>query len=226
MTHALALRDVTLDLASTRHHSIRLLDHVDLTVERGESVAIVGRSGSGKTSLLAIMGLLSRPHSGSVHIDGTDTARLSDRHRAQLRNDTLGFVFQSYSLAPHLNAYRNVELPLRYGRHARNRRQAARDALTSVGLGERLRARPRHLSGGEQQRVAIARALVRRPKLILADEPTGALDVTTAESVLSLLVAQTAAHGAALILVTHDPAVAAHADRVLQLDDGQLQQVR
>lgn len=200
---------------------LRILGGVDLMVSPGEKVAIMGRSGSGKTTLLAILGLLSMPTSGSVKVLGTDTRKLSDRGRARLRNRQIGFIFQSYSLIRHLNAYQNVELPLRYGRGAgARRRQRVLDSLSLVGLAGKAKARPKHLSGGEQQRVAIARALIREPSLILADEPTGALDVDTASLVLDALIEACRVRGCALIVVTHDPDVAARMDRTVLLSGG------
>lgn len=205
---------------------LQILHEVDLQISRGESVAIVGQSGSGKSTLLAILGLLSRPAAGAVSILGQDAAKLSDAKRARLRNGHLGFVFQSYSLLKQLNAAKNVELPLQYGdrQSSRQRRRASTAALDAVGLGERRRSMPRHLSGGEQQRVAIARALVRRPDVVLADEPTGALDVATGETVLDVLFDATTDRGATLVLVTHEPAIAARADRTLILDAGVLRE--
>ena len=204
--------------------ALRILDGVELHVDAGEVVAVMGRSGSGKSSLLAALGLLSPVASGSLHICGLDVSRLSDRRRAELRNSMIGFVFQSYSLVRHMSALQNAELPLLYGRAVRRRERRARtkDVLDTVGLADRTKARPRHLSGGEQQRVAIARALVRRPALLLADEPTGALDSDTAASVLEALVRSARVYGTAVILVTHDGVVARQADRVLHMDRGRL----
>jgi len=213
-------------------HSVRLpggrrvaiLRGLDLTVSAGETVAIVGRSGSGKSTLLSILGLLTHAEAGELSVVGQPVGRLDDRRRAALRNAELGFVFQSYSLVQHLTARKNVELALRYGRATsrRGRDERVRQCLSSVGLQERARSRPRQLSGGEQQRVAIARALVRRPAIILADEPTGALDVETAASVLDVLEAAARDRGTALVVVTHDLAVAARMDRTLELRDGTL----
>lgn len=201
-----------------------ILSGVDLTVAPGESVAVMGRSGSGKTLLLSTLGLLTPLEAGTLHIAGMDVSRLTDRRRAKVRNRHIGFVFQSYSLVRHLSAYRNVELPLRYGDRIgwRERRRRVFEALELVGLADRARSRPRQLSGGEQQRVAIARSLVRRPSVILADEPTGALDVATAATVLEVLRAATSSYGCALLVVTHDPVVAGSMSRTLLLADGRL----
>lgn len=203
---------------------LALLTGVDLSVRAGESVAIVGTSGSGKSTLLSLLGILTQPTEGTVSVCGQDSSRLSDAQRAGLRNRRIGFVFQSYSLVRHLTAAENVELPLRYGRAMgrQMRRRRVSEMLDLVGLADRVSSRPRMLSGGEQQRVAIARALVRRPPLILADEPTGALDVKTASGVLDVLLQATEQRGAALLLVTHDPAVAARMSRVLTLQNGAL----
>lgn len=207
-----------------RQEPLRLLENVDLDVGPGESIAIMGVSGSGKSSLLAILGLLAVPGSGQVTVHGQRVTGISDRRRARARNKHIGFVFQSYSLVRHLNAFQNVELPLLYGERIpkRERIRRVRQALSVVGLENRQRSRPRQLSGGEQQRVAIARALVSAPSIILADEPTGALDVSTAETVLEVLFDACRQNGCALVIVTHDKDVAARAQRVLLLANGTL----
>jgi predicted ABC-type transport system involved in lysophospholipase L1 biosynthesis ATPase subunit len=220
----LELRDVTRSLVQANGVPLTILAGVCLSVDDGESVAVVGRSGSGKSTLLSIMGLLSTPSSGSVRLWGTDCAALPDAARAALRNERIGFVFQSYSLVPHLTAAQNVALPLDYGRAvtlraARERARTLLDAVGLAGLGHRY---PRHLSGGEQQRVAIARALVRSPSLILADEPTGALDPGTATAVLDVLRSVSGARGSALVLVTHDDEIAAGMDRTVRLAAGRV----
>ncbi|NLT53922.1 MAG: ABC transporter ATP-binding protein [Actinomycetales bacterium] len=204
--------------------SLEILRGVDLSVGPGESVAVVGRSGSGKTTLLAMLGLLTPISEGRLTLLGQDVSDAGDRRRARLRNRHLGFVFQSYSLVRHLNAYRNVELPLRYGLPVgrRERRRRVTEVLDLVQLGDRARSRPRHLSGGEQQRVAIARALVRQPDVLLADEPTGALDVDTAGQVLDALREAARQRRCALVVVTHDPQIAAGMSRVVRLEDGRL----
>ncbi len=207
-----------------RQEPLRLLENVDLDVGPGESIAIMGVSGSGKSSLLAILGLLAVPGSGEVTVHEQRVTGISDRRRARARNKHIGFVFQSYSLVRHLNAFQNVELPLLYGERIpkRERIRRVRQALSVVGLENRQRSRPRQLSGGEQQRVAIARALVSAPSIILADEPTGALDVSTAETVLEVLFDACRQNGCALVIVTHDKDVAARAQRVLRLANGTL----
>lgn len=203
---------------------LTILRNASLTVRKGETIAIVGRSGSGKTTLLAILGLLTPITGGTLRIVGESANELGDRQRARLRNRHLGFVFQSYSLVRHLSAYRNVELPLRYGNRirGRERRTATAEALSLVGLEERKDSRPQHLSGGEQQRVAIARALIRQPSIILADEPTGALDVETADRVLNVLRDAAHARGCAVVVVTHDPHVARQMSRTVRLVDGEI----
>lgn len=202
---------------------LTLLHGASFTIAAGETAAIMGRSGSGKTTLLSIVGLMLRATRGEVVIAGQPTSRLSDAERARLRNQTLGFVFQGYSLVPHLTAGENVALPLSYGPAVSSaERRAAAQLLEMVGLGHAARRYPRHLSGGEQQRVAIARALVRSPGLLLADEPTGALDVATGEAVLDLLLDVARARGTSVLVVTHDEAVAARTDRRLLIVEGRL----
>lgn len=201
---------------------IRALASVDLTVHRGELVAIMGQSGSGKSTLLSIAGGLAQPVSGGVYIDGKLLGTMTPREVATLRRRSLGFVFQDFNLIPTLTAIENVILPLELdGFSPRVARRAGKDALTSVGLEDRLTAFPDDLSGGQQQRVAIARAVVGGRSLILADEPTGALDSTTGEQVLRMLRSRVDA-GAAAILVTHEARHAAWADRIVFLRDGKI----
>jgi ABC-type lipoprotein export system ATPase subunit len=203
---------------------LELLRDASLVVEEGEAVAIAGRSGSGKTTLLAVLGLLTSHDAGRLRVKDNDVDGLSDRRRSRLRNEQIGFVFQSYSLIPHLTAAENVALPLLQGQSL-GRAEAKRrvsHAMEIVGISHRAQSRPRQLSGGEQQRTAIARALVRSPIAVLADEPTGALDTATAEHVLNALVEAAREDGTALVLVTHDPVVADRADRTLVLEDGVL----
>jgi ABC-type lipoprotein export system ATPase subunit len=205
---------------------LELLRGASLVVEEGEAVAIAGRSGSGKTTLLAVLGLLTSLDGGRLCVRDGDVAGLNDRQRSHLRNAQIGFVFQAYSLVSHLTAAENVALPLLQGKpvgRAEARRRVGR-AMELVGIAHRADSRPRQLSGGEQQRTAIARALVRSPVAILADEPTGALDTATAEHVLDALTQAAQQDGTALVLVTHDPLVAARADRTLLLEDGRLHQ--
>lgn len=203
---------------------LELFADLKVQVIGGESVSIVGRSGSGKTSLLSILGLLSRPDSGTVTIAGNRADHLSDRGLATLRATSIGFVFQGYSLVPHMTARQNVELPLLQGqRLSRARRRTLVDhALRSAHIDHRADSLPRQMSGGEQQRAAIARAIVRSPNVIIADEPTGALDQSTADTVLRVLTDAALSQGAALVLATHDPLVARRADTVVELIKGRL----
>jgi putative ABC transport system ATP-binding protein len=213
-------RDVRLPDGSV----LPVLGGVDLTVDAGEHVSIVGRSGSGKSTLLNVLGLLDSPTAGSYLLDGEPTDSLGGRRRSRLRGQTFGFVFQQFNLLPRRTAEENVAAPLLYapGRDFFTRNRAAREMLDRVGLGARADQVPERLSGGEQQRVAIARALVRRPRVVLADEPTGALDVETGAAVMALLAEVTAESGAALVTITHDLSVAALAGRRFRLDSGRL----
>jgi putative ABC transport system ATP-binding protein len=194
---------------------VAVFSHVSLQVAPGEFVAIVGESGVGKSTLLNCMAGLDSWDAGSVSLDGVDLGALSDDQRALLRREKVGFVFQAFHVLPHLDVAQNVALPLLLlGQHDETRVQAMLAAVGLAGLGGRL---PQQLSGGQLQRVAIARALIHRPSLLLADEPTGNLDPSTAARVMDALVAQTREHGAALVLVTHSETAAARADRVLHL---------
>jgi putative ABC transport system ATP-binding protein len=198
---------------------------VDLTIARGEFVALVGPSGSGKSTVLNLIGGLDRPTSGQVWINGTELSASDERTLTRHRRRHVGFVFQSFNLLPRLTAEENVALPLMFsGVTEKERRARARALLERVGLGARLTHRPTQLSGGEQQRVAIARALVGQPALLLADEPTGNLDTTTGTEIMALLRELNQEQGLTLLVVTHDPEVAAFADRVVKLRDGRIQE--
>jgi putative ABC transport system ATP-binding protein len=200
---------------------VHALRGVSFTVRAGEFLAIVGPSGSGKSTLLHLLGALDRPSSGSVRFSGRDVDDLDDATLAQLRNAEIGFVFQQFQLLARTSALANVALPLVYGGIPRaERRERAHAALEAVGLAHRLDHRPAQLSGGEQQRVAIARALVTRPRLLLADEPTGNLDSSTGEEIMDLLQALNRDEGVALVVITHDAAVAGLAPRRIALLDG------
>jgi putative ABC transport system ATP-binding protein len=201
--------------------AVRALDGVTLAFEPGSFTAIMGPSGSGKTTLLQCAAGLARPDSGSVRIGDTDVTRLGERRLAQLRRREIGFVFQSFNLLPSLTAEQNTVLPLRLAGE-RPRRGVAREALARVGLADRARHRPAQLSGGQQQRVAIARALVTEPRVVFADEPTGALDTRSAREALTLLRELADERGRTLVMVTHDPVAAAVADRVVFLADGRV----
>ncbi|MCJ2144218.1 ABC transporter ATP-binding protein [Methylobacterium sp. E-066] len=201
---------------------VPVIRDITLGIEAGECVAIMGPSGSGKSTLMNMVGLLDRPTSGSIRLDGKDTARLSDDARARMRRDWIGFVFQSYNLLARSTAVENVELPLIYaGMEPRLRRLRARAALESVGMSARETHFPSQLSGGEQQRVAIARALVGEPAVLLADEPTGALDSRTGAEILDL-VRQLNRAGQTVVMITHDAHVAAHCARTVHLRDGRV----
>jgi putative ABC transport system ATP-binding protein len=201
---------------------VHALQGVSLAVQQGEYLAVMGASGSGKSTLMNMIGLLDRPTSGSYRIRGTEASQLSKRRLADLRNREIGFVFQQFNLLPRISAHRQVELPLFYaGIPSRKGREMAHKALALVGLAERASHRPEELSGGEQQRVAIARALVNQPGLLLADEPTGALDSKTGDEVLDLI-DRLQAQGLTVIVVTHDPQVAQRAQRVITLSDGKV----
>jgi len=200
---------------------VAALRGVTLCVGAGEYAAVTGPSGSGKSTLMHVLGALDRPTAGSVRIDGRDVSRLSDSALAGLRNRTVGFVFQSFQLLSRTTAVDNVALPLTYrGVRRAERRRRAVEALEAVGLGHRLQHRPNQLSGGEQQRVAIARALVGEPKVVFADEPTGNLDTRSGREVMGLLDRLNAERGVAIVLVTHEAEVAAHARRQIRIRDG------
>jgi putative ABC transport system ATP-binding protein len=199
---------------------VRALDHVDLQIHQGEMIAIMGHSGSGKSTMMNILGCLDAPTEGNYLLDGVDVVSLNDKQLARIRNRKIGFVFQSFNLIPRTTAARNVELPLVYAGIS-GRRARAVAALEQVGLGNRATHLPNELSGGQQQRVAIARALVTDPSMILADEPTGALDSTSTQDIMKLLV-ELNDGGRTIVIITHEDDVAAYASRVVTLEDGRV----
>ncbi|WP_214327248.1 ABC transporter ATP-binding protein [Nonomuraea sediminis] len=201
--------------------AVEALRGVSLSIGQGEFVAILGPSGSGKSTLMHLLGCLDRPTSGHLRVNGVEMSGLSDTQLAELRNRTIGFVFQSFHLLARTSALENVALPLVYRGISRNERiSRSRAALESVGLGHRMDHRPSQMSGGEQQRVAIARALVGEPKVLLADEPTGNLDTANGTEVMAILDRLNSERGVAVVLVTHEPDVAAHARRQIHVRDG------
>lgn len=207
----------------TGETAITALDHVSMHVNPSEFVAVMGPSGCGKSTLLHLLGGLDRPTEGSVSIDGQPLAKMSDDAVTQLRRRKIGFVFQFFNLIPILTSIENAALPLLLdGSNPAKAKQQARDWLTKVGLGERLNSRPDQLSAGQQQRVAIARALITEPVLVLADEPTGNLDTKSSDEIAGLLKQVAKEWGRAVLMVTHDPRIAAYADRIIFLKDGKI----
>ena len=201
---------------------VRANDGIDLDIFKGEFVAIVGKSGSGKSTLMNIIGALDVPTSGNYYLGGQDTSSMSDNELAEIRNKMLGFVFQQYNLLPKLSILENVELPLLYqGMKENKRKEKALEELTKVGLKDKAFMRPQQLSGGQQQRVSIARALAGSPSIILADEPTGALDSKTSKDVLGFI-KQLNEEGNTIVMITHDPTLAVQAKRVVQIMDGKI----
>ena len=216
----IALKDITktYQMGSETVHALR---NVSLTIEDGEFIAIMGPSGSGKSTLMNIIGCLDRPTSGAYSLDGTNVSRLGDAQLANVRNRRLGFVFQSFNLLPRMSALDQVAVPLVY-RGVSNRKAVARAALSLVGLGSRIHQQPTQLSGGQQQRVAIARAIVGNPTIILADEPTGALDTKTSHDVMELFRQLNEERGITIAFVTHEHDVAAYTRRIVSLRDGEV----
>jgi putative ABC transport system ATP-binding protein len=206
--------------------AVQALAGIDLAVEKGQMVAIIGPSGSGKSTLMHIVGCLDAPTEGTYHLDGRDVSTLSSFQLAAVRNQKIGFVFQTFNLLPKASLLRNVELPLLYaGVNGTGRRERAKEALSRVGLGERARHRPSELSGGQRQRAAIARALVNRPSLILADEPTGNLDSKTGVEILQIF-HEMHGRGETIVIVTHDPRIAEQCERLVQIVDGRIEDDR
>ena len=201
---------------------VKAADHISMKIEKGEFVAIVGQSGSGKSTCMNIIGCLDVPTSGTYKLNGRDVGSMDKNELAEIRNELLGFIFQQYNLLPKLSLLENVELPLVYAGLSRSEQhQRAREALEQVGLGNKLDNKPSQLSGGQQQRASIARALVGRPAVILADEPTGALDSHTGREVLGIL-QKLHKQGNTVVLITHDNSIAVQAERIIRLEDGRI----
>ncbi|MEA2709386.1 MAG: putative transport system ATP-binding protein [Phycisphaerales bacterium] len=221
MSSLIRLRDITKHYR-VGEEEIRALNGVDLDIGRNEYVAIMGSSGSGKSTMMNILGCLDRPTAGTYELDGQLVSAMTGTSLSRVRNERIGFVFQSFELLPRSSAARNVELPLIYSRGGWwSRRARAREALTTVGLADRMSHRPNQLSGGQRQRVAIARALVNRPAILLADEPTGNLDSKTSEEILALF-QKLHDDGQTIIMVTHETDVARHAKRIVRMKDGKV----
>ena len=221
MEHLIELKDVY-KIYPMGAEAVHALDGVSLTIDRGEFVAIVGQSGSGKSTAMNIIGCLDVPTSGTYRLGGVDVSTMDDDHQAEIRNKMLGFIFQQYNLIPKLTVLENVELPLLYAAlPAEERRRRALEALDRVGLADKYRNLPSQLSGGQQQRVSIARALAGKPSVILADEPTGALYSRTGREVLGFL-QKLNSEGDTVVLITHDNAIARKARRIVRLQDGRV----
>ena len=221
----LELKDICKDYIQGKM-VIPVLKHIDFQMEQGEYVAIMGPSGSGKTTLMNIVGCLDQATSGQLFLDGQDISKCTENEMSDLRLKKIGFVFQNFQLLSRQTALENVELPLTYaGVAKKERRERALQALTRVGLEDRVTFQPNQLSGGQKQRVAIARALVNRPKILLADEPTGALDSKSGAQVMELF-QKLNDEGVSVLMITHDPEIAAHAKRVVMIRDGELQEKR
>jgi len=218
----IALQDVTrvYKIGEVETHALR---GVDLAIDEGEFTALVGPSGSGKTTMLQLMGCLDRPTSGRVHISGHDVSRLNANKRADLRKESIGFVFQFFALIPGLTAYENIELPLLLsGAKKAERRERANELLVAVGISDRARHRPDQMSGGEQQRVAVARALATHPVMVLADEPTANLDTENGQQIMEIMRQLNEDTGTTFVFATHDPRVISFARRVVTLRDGKV----
>jgi putative ABC transport system ATP-binding protein len=217
-----------IDLAKTYHMGtveVNALCGVSFEIQRGEVVSIMGPSGSGKSTLMSILGCLDVPTSGKYVLDGEEVSLLRDDKLAVIRNQKVGFVFQSFNLLPRATALANVELPLRYAGGSNHRKQRAKEALELVGLGHRINHKPNEMSGGQMQRVAIARALINNPAILMADEPTGNLDSHSGKEIMELILSLNKDRGTTVIIVTHDPGIAEQTQRVIRLRDGELEAI-
>ena len=222
MAKLIELRNVYKIYGEGLESEVRALDGVSLDIEKGEFVAVVGQSGSGKSTMMNVLGCLDIPTRGTYHLDGVDVLELSDKQLSRIRNKQIGFIFQQYNLIQNLTVLENVELPLIYqGIDPIDRRELAMQALARVGLADRAQHKPTQMSGGQQQRGAIARAISTRPPIIMADEPTGALDSRTGHEVLGFL-QQLNKEGSTVILITHDNGIAATARRIVRIADGKI----
>ena len=222
MAKLIELRNVYKIYSEGLESEVRALDGVSLDIEKGEFVAVVGQSGSGKSTMMNVLGCLDIPTRGTYHLDGVDVLELSDKQLSRIRNKQIGFIFQQYNLIQNLTVLENVELPLIYqGIDPIDRRELAMQALARVGLADRAQHKPTQMSGGQQQRVAIARAISTHPPIIMADEPTGALDSRTGHEVLGFL-QQLNKEGSTVILITHDNGIAATARRIVRIADGKI----
>nr|WP_308778972.1 ABC transporter ATP-binding protein [uncultured Blautia sp.] len=222
MEHLIKVTDLS-KVYNPGGNEVRALDHINLKIDRGEFVAIIGQSGSGKSTFMNMLGCLDTPTSGTYFLNGTDVSTMTDNELSAVRNREIGFIFQGFNLIANLTAEENVELPLIYrGIDKKTRRQLAREALEMVGLSHRMNHKPSEMSGGQQQRVAIARAIAAKPPVILADEPTGNLDSASSKEILSIL-KDLHKGGRTVILITHDDGIAARAKRVVRIMDGKIE---
>ena len=215
------MKGITKSYFIGKPNELQVLHGIDITVNAGEFLSIVGESGSGKSTLMNIVGVLDRPTQGTYHLDGMDVEKQPDSVLSHIRNSKIGFVFQTFNLVGRMSAYRNVEMPMLYGQvSARVRTQRSRQLLEMVGMGDRGKHQPNELSGGQKQRVAIARAMAMNPAIILADEPTGALDSATGRMVMDIFHDLHKNHGKTIVLITHSPVLASETQRILTLSDG------